>query len=96
MKVPEDENYSDYEDTTDNRFPESIQSLKAKLRRTEVSFLQLGAENKRLKEKNKNQEMKVNSPERKGKTTAEINKMKRRYIKKWATLLPKLAAAKTN
>ena len=70
MKVPEDENYSDYEDTTDNRFPESIQSLKAKLRRTEVSFLQLDAENKRLKEKNKNLEMKVNSPERKGMKSA--------------------------
>merc|ERR1719295_703552 len=96
MKVPEDENYSDYEDTTDNRFPvESAQSLKAKLRRMEASVLQLDAENQRLKEQNKCLETKVNSSERKRKTTAEINKMKRRYIKKWATLLPKLAAAKT-
>merc|ERR1719295_2265382 len=83
MKVPEDGSYSDYEDTTDNRFPvESAQSLKAKLRRMEASVLQLDAENKWLEEQNKILETKVNSAGRK-------------YLKKWATLLPKLAAAKT-
>merc|ERR1719334_2173964 len=83
MKVPEDENYSDYGDTTDNRFPvESAQSLKAKLRRLEASVLQLDAENQWLEEQNKILETKVNSPERKGNTTAEINKIKRRYLKK--------------
>ena len=71
MMVPEEENYSDYEDTTDNRFPvESAQSLKAKLRRMEASVLQLDAENQRLKEKNKNLETKVNSSERKSMKSA--------------------------
>ena len=67
MKVPEDANYSDYEDTTDNRFPvESAQSLKAKLRRMEASVLQLDAENKWLEEQNKILETKVNSAGKKG------------------------------
>jgi len=74
---------------------ESVKTLKAKI-------LKLEAENKRLKEENKKLKSKafkdrltpVASARNKVRTPAAIDRMKKKYLKKWATRLPKVAGMK--